>query len=221
MNITFYTGSGVSQESGVPTFRDPNGLWETFDAGVVSSVDGWKKKPQEFMEFWDIIRGQFKQSAFKPNEAHKLIAQWEYETNHRGDEFNLITTNVDNLHELAGSKDPIKVHGDLLTQGRTIELDAGGGYVQSWTMPDIVLFGDGKKRQKDMWKAIATADLFVVVGSSLSIGGDVSIVYNAKDQGAKTVEINPNLTGHSAFDLTIPKVATEGVRDLYTLMSAA
>ena len=50
MNITFYTGSGVSQESGVPTFRDPNGLWETFDAGVVSSVDGWKKKPQEFMD---------------------------------------------------------------------------------------------------------------------------------------------------------------------------
>ena len=141
-----------------------------------------------------------------------------YETNHRGDEFNLIAQMWTTLNLLV--QGPIKNMATCY-KGRTIELDAGGGYVQSWTMPDIVLFGDGKKRQKDMWKAVATADLFVVVGSSLSIGGDVSIVYNAKDQGAKTVEINPNPTGHPAFDLTIPKVATEGVRDLYTLMSAA
>jgi NAD-dependent deacetylase len=219
MNVTIFTGAGVSAESGVPTFRDADGLWKEFDPNIVSSVGGWEENLQMFMGFWDNAKGYLESQEFKPNKAHDIIAEWERKCLSQGGKFSLITTNVDNLHEVAGSSDPIKIHGDIMSRGRELEYEIDG-HPFSWHMPDVVLFGDMKKRQEDMWRAVREADLFVVIGSSLSIGGDSAIIYNAKDQGAKTVEINPNPTGHPAFDMVIPKPATIGVSEIYTMMAA-
>lgn len=216
-NVTVFTGAGVSADSGLPTFRDPKGLWDNHNPDIVSSVGGFERNREEFMDFWDTARGYFQGDNFKPNKAHELLAMWERLQHAHGGEFNLITTNVDNLHDLAGSSDPIKIHGDILVNGREYEYEVEGK-VFSWHMPDVVLFGDSKHRAEDMWRAVAKADLFVCVGSSLSIGGDDAIIYNAKDQGAVTVEVNPNPTGHAGFDVVIPKSATEGLEDLTTLL---
>lgn len=207
MNVTIYTGAGISSESGVPLFRGGNSaLWDKYDMSVVSTADGWKQDCLAYTSFWREAERQLLSGQYKPNKAHRIIAEWEKSI--KG--FKLITTNVDTLHEEAGSTDPIKIHGDISKKGQTIHCRDGSKY----TCPDVVLFGHQKKRQDEMWKAIAQADLFVVVGSSLSIAGDSTIIFNAKDQGARTVEINPYPTGHPAFDMVIPKSASIGLHEL-------
>jgi len=218
-NITVFTGAGISADSGLPTFREPNGLWDNHNPDIVSHSDGFELSREEFMNFWDTVKGEFVGNKFKPNKAHELIARWEYVQTSIGGKFNLITTNVDNLHDLAGSSDPIKIHGDILVDGREYEYEVEG-QLFSWKMPDVVLFGDTVKRQKDMWDAVNKTDLFVCVGSSCSLG-EGAIVRAAKDGGAVTVEINPNPTGNKNFDVVISKSATEGIHDLSTLVTGA
>jgi len=217
-NITVFTGAGVSADSGLPTFREPNGLWDYHNPDIVSNSDGFELNREEFMNFWDTVRGEFLSENFKPNKAHELLARWEYIQTSIGGEFNLITTNVDNLHDLAGSSDPIKIHGDILADGREYEYVVEG-QLFSWKMPDVVLFGDTTKRQKDMWDAVDKTDLFVCVGSSCSLG-EGAVVQAAKRNGAVTVEINPNPT-YTNFDVVIEKSATEGIADLSTLVMGA
>ena len=209
MNVTVYTGAGISAESGVPTFRDGSdmdALWSKFDPGIVSSVNGWKRDRAMFQDFWEMARkacetGTYAGKMVGPNEAHYELARWENIILDKAGHFNLITTNVDNLHEKAGNYNPIKIHGDIMKDGRDI-----GGYV----MPDIVLFGDNKKHQDRIYDAINSADVFVVIGSSLSTG-DGAAVYHAKEAGAYTVEVNPNPTNHPSYDEVFKMNAVEGV----------
>ena len=76
-NVTVFTGAGVSADSGLPTFRDPKGLWDNHNPDIVSSVGGFERNREEFMDFWDTARGYFQGDNFKPNKAHELLAMWE------------------------------------------------------------------------------------------------------------------------------------------------
>ncbi len=219
MNITFYTGAGVSAESGVPMFRGSNGLYtesgrfvEIAPSWFDINSKGFSDTVGRLSELFEEAKTFINQKC-QPNKAHDFIAKWQDEVTLDGGEFHIITTNVDNLHERAGSE-TIKVHGDLYTD-RLINLGCC-----DWSLPDVVLFGESKKHQSKMWDAIKSADIFVVVGSSLSLYGDSAMIYFAKEKGAKTIEINPTPTGHPAFDVVIPKSATKGVQELYTLISA-
>ena len=219
MNITLFTGAGMSVESGVPTFRGANGIYTEsgrllevsplswFDANS-ANFEATAVKLQKFLG----QAREFVNESCNPNSGHTLIAKWQSEVEADGDKFSVITTNVDNLHERAGS-DTIKIHGDLFVD-RMIDIGCS-----KMEMPDVVLFGEAKKRQQDMWDAVARADAFAVIGCSLSIFGDSSLIYAAKERGARTFEINPNPTGHPAFDVVIQKSAAAGVQELYDLLA--
>lgn len=220
MNITLFTGAGMSVESGVPTFRGANGIYtesgRMLEVTPMSWFDARGANFDRSAKKLKIFLGQarrFVNESCEPNRGHNLIAKWQNDTQAAGDTFSVITTNVDNLHERAGS-DTIKIHGDLFKDRM---LTVAGSEM---SMPDVVLFGEAKKRQVDMWKAIKQADVFAVIGSSLSIYGDSSLLYAAKDAGARTFEINPRPTGHPAFDIVIPKSAAAGVEELYDLLAA-
>ena len=105
--ICVLTGAGISAESGIKTFRDSDGLWEGHDVMEVASIDGWHKNPNLVLDFYNQRRAQLKE--VKPNRAHEILAEWQDKY-----EVTIITQNVDNLHERAGSKNVIHLHGELL-----------------------------------------------------------------------------------------------------------
>ena len=104
--LVILSGAGISQESGISTFRDANGLWENQDIMEVASIQGWHKNPELVLDFYNKRRSQL--SEVKPNEAHTIIAQLEDQY-----EVTVITQNVDDLHERAGSQKVIHLHGEL------------------------------------------------------------------------------------------------------------
>lgn len=111
--ITVFTGAGISADSGVPTFRDSNGLWENHKIEDVASPRGFKKNPQLV---WDFYRQRYSSlKDIKPNIAHEALLKLEKEAEKRGYEFRLITQNIDGLHISAGSKNVLEIHGDLRT----------------------------------------------------------------------------------------------------------
>lgn len=220
MNITLFTGAGISAESGVPTFRGDKGIYTESGKLVELSPMDWfdynsatfDKTAVKLQNFLGQARS-FVENNCDPNEGHTLIAEWQSEVEAEGGTFSVITTNVDNLHERAGSN-PIKIHGDLFTDRM---IDVAGSHMK---MPDVVLFGEAKKRQDDMWDAVKGADVFAVVGSSLSIFGDTHMLCEARERGAKTFEINPNPTGHPHFDVVIAKGAAEGLKEMRSILAA-
>ena len=104
--IVFLTGAGVSAESGIKTFRDYNGLWEGHKVEEVATLDGWRKNKSKVLKFYNERRAQL--DSVVPNEAHNIIAKFE-----KNFEVVVITQNVDNLHERAGSSNVIHLHGEL------------------------------------------------------------------------------------------------------------
>lgn len=208
MNVTIFTGAGVSAESNIPTFRDLNGIYENYPLEIVTTANGWKTSRDLFVSFWDKVKAMASTSLYKPNDAHHAIARLQkmYDSGQLHGEFNLITTNVDTLHEQAGCHDVIKIHGDLSLPMRTIIMDG-----DEYEMPDVVLFGERTRHVDAMWNAISKSDLFLVVGSSLSLGGDSGMIFHAKDTGSRTVEVNTNPTGHPSFDKVIMQPASLAV----------
>ncbi len=233
-NITFLTGAGLSCASGLPSFR-----WRSPELearrNTVRTLYDMKHEFDIKKEWFDInspnwidnvpdisrfmIKARELISTCHPCKAHHLISEWQRLSIIDGRQFNVITTNVDDLHERAGSQNVVKVHGDIFVDGLPIEATEGG-VTSSYPMPDVVLFGQGKKRQDDVRRIIEQSSVLVVVGSSLSILGDSALLYNAKDRGAKVIEVNPMPTGHPAFDMVIPKEANIGVRELFDVLAA-
>jgi NAD-dependent deacetylase len=240
-NITFLTGAGLSCASGLPAFRfcfTPEN-WrspylearrkavrtlydldhkfdikkEWFDINSPNWIDHVPDISRFFVGARDFV------SNCKPCKAHHLISEWQRLSIIDGRQFNVITTNVDDLHERAGSQNVVKVHGDIFVDGLPIEATEDG-VTSFYPMPDVVLFGQGKKRQADVQRIIEQSSILVVVGSSLSIFGDSALLYCAKDRGAKVIEVNPVPTGHPAFDMVIPKEANIGVRELFDVLAA-
>lgn len=172
--IVVLTGAGVSAESGISTFRDSGGLWENYDIMEVASIEGWYKNKKLVLDFYNQRRRQLKD--VDPNAAHFALAKLEEHF-----DVTLITQNVDNLHERAGSKNIIHLHGQL-TQAKST---AHPGFVyeigyddinfgdkcekESQLRPNIVWFGEAVPLMYEAGQAAGQADIFIVVGTSLVV----------------------------------------------------
>jgi len=205
-SIAVLTGAGVSAESGVPTFRGDNGLWKQFRAEELATTGAFARYPKLVWEWYDWRRGMIAQA--KPNPGHYALAALEART----PKFALITQNVDGLHELAGSRNVLRVHGSIwmvrcMGCGREQEdrrtplpeipprCECGG-----LLRPGVVWFGEALPRQ--VWQgaeaAARSAELFLVIGTSAIVYPAAGLAQIAKSSGARVVEINIAESGISA-----------------------
>jgi NAD-dependent deacetylase len=171
--IIVFTGAGISAESGISTFRDANGLWENHDIYEVATPEGWKKNPALVLRFYNARRNQL--LTVQPNAAHHALARLEEKY-----EVHIVTQNVDDLHERAGSTRIVHLHGELLKARSSVdpgwvvpctgdialgELCAHGQQLR----PHIVWFGEGVPLMDAAVELASQADIFMVVGTSLQV----------------------------------------------------
>jgi NAD-dependent deacetylase len=172
--IVVLTGAGISAESGIATFRDSNGLWEGYDVMEVASPQGWRKNPALVLEFYNQRRKQALNAL--PNEGHLILARLE-----KHFDVTIVTQNVDNLHEKAGSSKIIHLHGELFKSRSTLderlvyemehwELKLGDKCERgSQLRPHIVWFGEMVPMMDKAVEEAVSADIFIVVGTSLVV----------------------------------------------------
>lgn len=197
-NIVVLTGAGVSAESGLATFRGPDGLWEGHRVEDVATPEAFSRDPALVHQFYDARRARL--GTVQPNGAHKALARLEAQW--PGD-FLLVTQNVDDLHERAGSKRLIHMHGEL-AKGWCLACDARFAWrgpmgeqascptclLQGRVRPDIVWFGEMPYEMDRIDQALQTCDLFVSIGTSGAVYPAAGFVQTARHRGAKTVEMN-------------------------------
>ncbi|MFO0937890.1 MAG: NAD-dependent deacylase [Gemmataceae bacterium] len=200
--ICVLTGAGVSAESGIPTFRASDGLWENHAIEDVASPQGWQRNPQLVWDFYHARRA--KAGSVLPNPGHAVLAQLEQRF---GDRFTLVTQNVDGLHQRAGNRNVIELHGSLyqtrctecgLVRDRGLEaLDpmphcACGGVER----PNIVWFGEmlPPANWSRATKAANSCDVFLIVGTSAVVYPAASLIQTAKMQKRPARIIEFNLT---------------------------
>ena len=172
--LVVLSGAGISAESGIKTFRDSGGLWEGYDIMEVATPEGWKKNKELVLDFYNQRRKQALEA--RPNEAHQILAGLENDF-----EVSIITQNVDNLHEKAGSAKVIHLHGELFKSRSTVDeklvYDVEGWEIKpgdkcekgSQLRPHIVWFGEMVPMMEHAVKEALAADIFVVVGTSLAV----------------------------------------------------
>ena len=180
--IVVLTGAGMSAESGIQTFRGAGGLWNGVDVMEVASPEGWEANPTMVLEFYN----QRRKNALdvKPNGGHLVLAELEKDFDVR-----IITQNVDNLHERAGSTNVMHLHGELFKMRSTVdpslvydmdgwELNMGDTCEKgSQLRPNIVWFGESVPLIYDAFQLAQTAEIFVVIGTSLSVYPAASIIH--------------------------------------------
>ena len=174
--VVILSGAGISAESGISTFRDNGGLWEQYDVMEVASAQGWKKNPGLVLDFYNMRRAQL--AGVEPNRAHLDIAALEKDY-----DVVVVTQNVDNLHEKAGSSRVIHLHGELTKvrpedgydESRVKDVgfsavklgDVDGRGVQY--RPHIVFFGEAVPKLSDALRELVEADYMIIVGTSLLV----------------------------------------------------
>lgn len=203
-SIVVLTGAGISAESGIQTFRASDGLWEEHRIDEVATPEGFKKNPALVQQFYNARRDALLHERIAANPAHMALAQLEREWLTRpGHQFLLITQNIDDLHERAGSEKLIHMHGELLKmrcelsqQVFTIHHDIGGDDIcaccgeKGRLRPHIVWFGEMPLKLEQIYRALANCDLFLSVGTSGNVYPAAGFVQEAKQADAYTVEIN-------------------------------
>ena len=217
--VVVLSGAGVSAESGIKTFRDSNGLWEEYKVEDVASIDGWYKDKKLVLDFYNARRRALQHA--EPNDAHKIIAELE-----NNFEVCVVTQNVDNLHERAGSTNIIHLHGEL-TKARSVKdeyttYDIGyndinlgdkapdGGQLR----PFIVWFGESVPELGRAAKEVEKADILIIIGTSLNVYPAAGLVHYTKP-GCKIYLIDPQPMNLRMDNFTqIQEVATEGMRKL-------
>jgi NAD-dependent deacetylase len=179
--VVVFTGAGVSAESGLKTFRDMGGLWHEYAVEEVASPEGWKRSPSVVLSFYDERRQAV--LAAEPNAAHRAIARLEEKF-----EVVVITQNIDDLHERAGSSNVIHIHGEILKASSsvdrslvydltkpTIEL---GEFCEkgSQLRPDVVWFGEDVRRMEECLGHFSTASRVITIGTSLTVYPSAGLV---------------------------------------------
>jgi NAD-dependent deacetylase len=201
MNIVILTGAGVSAESGLSTFRDGNGLWEGYRIADVCTAEALDRNPDLVCEFYDSLRVATRNA--DPNKAHIAIADLEMHwlKTDKGT-FLLVTQNVDDLHERAGSSHVIHLHGQL-NAASCVECGWHGARHsrlegdrecavcgREALRPDVVLFGEAPRQLEKVEQALQTCDLFIAVGTSGEVHPASHFIHRAKDAGAKAILFN-------------------------------
>ena len=197
-NIVILTGAGVSAESGIDTFRDAGGLWEQHRVEDVATPEAFVRDPDLVLRFYGMRREAIQTKA--PNAAHDALARLDAEW---PGELLIVTQNIDDLHERAGAKRLIHMHGEHLNAwctacdtrsqwtGSLIDRPAcpACGMV-GYLRPDIVWFGEMPYQMDEMYQALNRADLFVSVGTSGAVYPAAGFVREARASGARTLELN-------------------------------
>ena len=214
MNIVILTGAGISAESGISTFRDANGLWENHRIEDVATPEGYAQDPELVQRFYNLRRAALK--SVKPNPAHTALATLQRSSSQQNGSLTLVTQNVDDLHERAGSTNIIHMHGQLTsvfcttcnhrwdhTDDVHIQDRCAACQSTATTRPDIVWFGEMPYHMDRIETALTACDLFVSIGTSGAVYPAAGFVQMAKAYGAKTLELNlePSQGSHH-FDTT-------------------
>lgn len=222
-NIAVLTGAGISAESGIKTFRDADGLWEGHDVMQVASPQGFKDNPTLVLDFYNQRRRQLLE--VQPNQAHYDLASLEKEYN-----VTIITQNVDDLHERAGSTNVVHLHGELLkVRSITNEND-----VQEWKTdlllgdvnkkghqlrPHIVWFGEAVPMFEKAVEICETADILLIIGTSMQVYPAASLMHYVPEN-TPTYFIDPKPAMSSKTNLTVvAKPATIGVKEVILLLN--
>ena len=203
--IVVLTGAGVSQESGVATFRDSNGLWENHRIDEVATPEAYQRNTQLVQDFYNARRRQV--VTVHPNKAHQALV--ELEQRWKG-KFLLVTQNVDDLHDRAGSKNLIHMHGELLkvectqchhiwnhTKDVTLQESCIACNAKGCVRPHIVWFGEMPLEMDRIEHALNSCDLFISIGTSGEVYPAAGFMQLARMAGAKTLELNLQSTGRS------------------------
>ena len=183
--LVVLTGAGISAESGFKTFRDSGGLWETYSVEDVASIQGWHRNPKLMTDFYNDLREQLETA--QPNDGHKILAELESYF-----DVQIITQNVDNLHEKAGSHHVLHLHGELTkarpehNESKIIDIgyrkmeygekDSDGEILR----PHIVWFGEAVPEIMNAAKLVRSADIFAVVGSSLVVYPAAGLIHDLR-----------------------------------------
>jgi NAD-dependent deacetylase len=218
--IVVLSGAGISAESGIKTFRDADGLWEGHDIMEVASPIGWNKNPTLVLDFYNKRRAQL--LTVQPNKAHEILAELEKQFN-----VHIITQNVDDLHERAGSSSILHLHGELLkvrsvTNEKNImqwktdlnlgDCDADGNQLR----PHIVWFGEAVPLIEKAIEIVESADILIIIGTSLQVYPAAGLM-NYVNQNVPVYYIDPKPA--SIYDLpnklkVLPLSAVEGMKIL-------
>ena len=206
--ITVLSGAGMSAESGLKTFRDANGLWEGHDVMEVASPQGFAKNPELVLEFYNQRRRQLKE--VQPNAGHLALAQLESHF-----EVTIITQNVDNLHEKAGSSNVLHLHGELLKVRST----KNESHIMDWTedlvlgdvdkqghqlRPHIVWFGEMVPMLQPAIEITSKTDILIIIGTSMQVYPAASLVnYVSMGTPIYFVDPRPNISESDFSNLTV------------------
>lgn len=218
--IVILTGAGISVESGLSTFRAQDGLWENHRIEDVATPEGYQRNPSKVEAFYNARIKQLNDNNVQPNAAHLVLAKLEQEFKGK---LLVVTQNVDDLHERAGTKNLLHMHGELRKgrcshSSRVYDLQQafGSEYVCECCeppqpiRPHIVWFGEIPLFMQQIEQALAQCDLFISIGTSGTVYPAAGFVELAKSFGAQTVEINLEETSNkSQFDLHLKGKATE------------
>lgn len=230
--ITLLTGAGMSAESGISTFRDAGGLWNKYPVQQVASHEGWLADPELVTEFYNSRRAELIKTS--PNDSHRLVAELE-----RDYDVTVVTQNVDNLHEQAGSSEVIHLHGELMKMCSSRDVDnprfhvtltadnyrvepgttAGDG---SLLRPFIVFFGESVPMISIAADKAAEADIFIIIGTSLNVYPAAGLVDFVR-RGVPIYLIDPKpVAAPSRSNIThIHKGASEGMRELMNILATS
>lgn len=220
MKIAVFSGAGMSAESGISTFRDNDGLWERYNVYDVATPEAWHKNRELVLDFYNQRRKQLLE--VHPNEAHFLLAKLE--KNH---EVHIVTQNIDDLHERAGSENVLHLHGELRKSEST--LDPNLVYaIDSWELkkgdlcekgsqlrPHVVWFGEAVPMMDMAEPIIAKCDMLIVIGTSLNVYPAASLLF-AVPPDTPIYVIDPSAMEISSYKncVHIQKIASEGLKKL-------
>lgn len=216
--IVVLTGAGISQESGISTFRDSNGLWENHDVMSVASYDGWQKDMELVLNFYNQRRAQL--AEVEPNDAHIALAELEAKY-----DVNIITQNVDDLHERGGSTNILHLHGQLKKSRSTTNADlvydcegdinVGDKCERgSQLRPHIVWFGEAVPMMEKAVEICLDADILIIIGTSMLVYPAASLMNYIGDKAPKyIIDPKPACTKKPNLEVIAEK-ATVGVRAL-------
>ncbi|MFM7595253.1 MAG: SIR2 family NAD-dependent protein deacylase [Flavobacteriales bacterium] len=226
--IVVFSGAGMSAESGIQTFRDQGGLWERYRIEDVATPEAWNRDPELVTRFYNERRKQIIETS--PNEAHQLIQQLELTH-----DVTVITQNIDDLHERAGSSKVLHLHGNIrLSKSSGPNQEANYYPIDSWELtetdrcpegyrlrPHVVWFGEPVPMLEEAEKLISSADVVVIIGTSLRVYPAAGLIHYIKES-SKTYLIDPN-----ADHLTLPnwieavnKSAVKGMKSLYEKLTS-
>jgi NAD-dependent deacetylase len=226
--IVVLTGAGMSVESGLKTFRDADGLWEEYPVAQVATHEGWLADPTLVTNFYNMLRK--KCWGVKPNEGHKLVAELEKQY-----DVTVVTQNVDNLHEQAGSTKVIHLHGELMKVCSSRDVD-DPRYIQQLTpdnceikpgtlagdgsllRPYIVFFGEAVPNIGVAADEVQEADILIIIGTSLVVYPAAGLLHYARPS-VPVYLIDPNPVSAGERVHQIQKGASEGMKELFAKLT--